>query len=103
MNQWRSDTRNAIKLIRRINRLSPGCDQVHVVQKQRLLNDNGSSYLSGVLVKWLHDEGMNHSRGRYYQAGDGSHRREGANTGQDTSRDIAAQCLARQWSDGTRH
>lgn len=27
-----------------------GCDQVHVVQKPRLLSDNGSSYVSGDLA-----------------------------------------------------
>ncbi|MEP3033762.1 MAG: IS3 family transposase [Pseudoruegeria sp.] len=39
-----------------------GCDQVHVVQKPRLLSDNGSSYVSGDLAAWLKDKGMKHSR-----------------------------------------
>ena len=40
-----------------------GCDQVRVVHKPRLLSDNGSSYVSGDLAKWLEDEGMHHVRG----------------------------------------
>jgi transposase InsO family protein len=32
-----------------------GCDQVRVAHKPRLLSDNGSSYLSGDLAKWLED------------------------------------------------
>ena len=43
-----------------------GCDQVHVVHKPRLLSDNGSSYVSGDLAKWLQDKGMKHSRGAPY-------------------------------------
>ena len=43
-----------------------GCDQVHVVHKPRLLSDNGSSYVSGALAKWLQDKGMTHSRGAPY-------------------------------------
>lgn len=40
-----------------------GCDQVHVIHKPRLLNDNGSGYVSGDLAEWLQDKGMKHSRG----------------------------------------
>ena len=43
-----------------------GCDQVHVAHKPRLLSDNGSSYVSGELVKWLDDKGMDHVRGAPY-------------------------------------
>ena len=43
-----------------------GCDQIHVVHKPRLLSDNGSSYVSGDLAKWLQDKGMTHSRGAPY-------------------------------------
>ena len=37
-----------------------GCDQVRVAHKPRLLSDNGSSYVSGDLAKWLEDTGMHH-------------------------------------------
>ena len=40
-----------------------GCDQATVVQKPRLLSDNGSSYLSGDLAEWLDDQSMEHVRG----------------------------------------
>ncbi|KHA51358.1 Mobile element protein [Sulfitobacter geojensis] len=40
-----------------------GCDQVQVVHKSRLLSENGSSYVSGDLAKWLQGKGMKHSRG----------------------------------------
>ena len=40
-----------------------GCDQVRVAHKPRLLSDNGSSYVSGDLAKWLEDAGMGHVRG----------------------------------------
>jgi transposase InsO family protein len=32
-----------------------GLDQVHVVHRPRLLSDNGPSYISGYLAKWLGD------------------------------------------------
>ena len=35
-----------------------GCDQADVVQKPRLLSDNGSSYISGELADWLSDNEM---------------------------------------------
>jgi transposase InsO family protein len=40
-----------------------GCSQARVVHKPRLLSDNGSSYVSGDLAKWLADQGMGHVRG----------------------------------------
>jgi len=43
-----------------------GCDQVNVVHKPRLPSDNGSSYISGDLVEWLDDKGMDHVRGAPY-------------------------------------
>src|SRR5918997_6154749 len=41
-------------------------DQAHVVHRPRLLSDNGSSYISGDLAKWLKGRGMQHSRGAPY-------------------------------------
>jgi transposase InsO family protein len=43
-----------------------GCDQAEVVQKPRLLSDNGSSYVSNELAEWLSDKGMSHVRGAPY-------------------------------------
>ena len=43
-----------------------GCDQAEVVQKPRLLSDNGSSYVSNELADWLSDNGMSHVRGAPY-------------------------------------
>ena len=40
-----------------------GCASARVVHKPRLLSDNGSSYVSGDLAKWLEDAGMHHVRG----------------------------------------
>jgi putative transposase len=40
-----------------------GCAAARVVHKPRLLSDNGSSYVSGDLAKWLEDAGMGHVRG----------------------------------------
>src|SRR6185436_2563914 len=40
-----------------------GCASARVVHKPRLLSDNGSSYVSGDLAKWLRDTGMHHVRG----------------------------------------
>lgn len=40
-----------------------GCDRATVVHKPRLLSDNGSSYISGDLAKWLREQGMDHVRG----------------------------------------
>ena len=43
-----------------------GCDQATVVHKPRLLSDNGASYISGDLAKWLDDRSMKHVRGAPY-------------------------------------
>ena len=43
-----------------------GCDQATVIHKPRLLSDNGSSYISGDLAKWLDDRSMEHVRGAPY-------------------------------------
>ena len=40
-----------------------GCDQARVVHKPRLLSDNGSSYVSAELAKWIDVNGMDHVRG----------------------------------------
>lgn len=43
-----------------------GCDQATVLNKPRLLSDNGSSYISGELAEWLEDQKMDHVRGAPY-------------------------------------
>jgi putative transposase len=40
-----------------------GCASARVAHRPRLLSDNGSSYISGDLSKWLQDAGMHHVRG----------------------------------------
>ncbi len=40
-----------------------GCDSATVLHKPRLLSDNGSSYISHDLAKWLDDQSMDHVRG----------------------------------------
>jgi transposase InsO family protein len=40
-----------------------GCASARVVHKPRLLSDNGSSYISGDLAKWLGEARMHHVRG----------------------------------------
>jgi transposase InsO family protein len=40
-----------------------GLDQVHVVQRPRLLSDNGPSYISSDLAEWLDKRNMGHVRG----------------------------------------
>ncbi|SHH19076.1 Homeodomain-like domain-containing protein [Cognatishimia maritima] len=40
-----------------------GCDSATVAHKPRLLSDNGSSYISGDLARWLEGQGMDHVRG----------------------------------------
>ena len=40
-----------------------GCDSATVVQKPRLLSDNGSSYVAADLADYLEDKGMDHVRG----------------------------------------
>ena len=43
-----------------------GLDQAKVVHRPRLLSDNGSSYISADLAKWLDRQNMNHVRGAPY-------------------------------------
>jgi len=43
-----------------------GCDQATVLHKPRLLNDNGSSYISGELADWLEDQQIGHVRDAPY-------------------------------------
>ncbi len=43
-----------------------GLDRVTVVHRPRLLSDNGSSYVSADLAKWLDREDMDHVRGAPY-------------------------------------
>lgn len=40
-----------------------GCNQATVVNKPRLLSDNGSSYVAADLAEYLEDKGMDHVRG----------------------------------------
>ncbi len=40
-----------------------GCDHATIVQKPRLLSDNGSSYVAADLAKYLDAKGMDHVRG----------------------------------------
>ena len=39
-----------------------GCNRASAVHKPRLLNNNGSFYVSGDLGEWLEDQGMGHVR-----------------------------------------
>ena len=41
-----------------------GLDRATVVHRPRLLSDNGSSYVSADLAKWLDRQDMDHVRGR---------------------------------------
>jgi transposase InsO family protein len=43
-----------------------GCDQAKVVQRPRLLSDNGSSYVASDLADWLGDKNIKHIRGAPY-------------------------------------
>jgi len=43
--------------------VASGCDQATVVQKPRLLSDNGSSYVASDLAEYLEEKGMDHVRG----------------------------------------
>jgi putative transposase len=45
---------------------APGCDQIIVQHKPRLLSDNGASYVSGELADWLRSQNMDHVRGAPY-------------------------------------
>ena len=40
-----------------------GCDNARVVQRPRLLSDNGPCYVAGDLADWLADQSMQHTRG----------------------------------------
>ena len=40
-----------------------GCDTANIAHTPRLLSDNGASYISGDLAKWLENKGMKHVRG----------------------------------------
>ena len=40
-----------------------GCDSARVVQRPRLLSDNGPCYVAGDLADWLADRAMEHTRG----------------------------------------
>src|SRR5271154_6316555 len=43
-----------------------GLDSATLVQRPRLLSDNGASYVAGDLADWLEDNGMQHVRGAPY-------------------------------------
>jgi putative transposase len=43
-----------------------GLDRATVVHRPRLLSDNGSSYISADLAKWLDGQDMDHVRGAPY-------------------------------------
>jgi transposase InsO family protein len=43
-----------------------GLDQVNVLDRLRLLSDNGPSYVSSELGEWLENKGIRHIRGRAY-------------------------------------
>jgi transposase InsO family protein len=43
-----------------------GLDKVWVLHRPRLLSDNGSSYVSSDLAKWLEQQDMQHTRGAPY-------------------------------------
>ena len=43
-----------------------GLDQAALMHRPRLLSDNGSSYVSGDLAKWLERQDMRHTRGAPY-------------------------------------
>jgi len=43
--------------------VASGLDQVKVMQRPRLLTDNGSSYIAGDLAEWLKRRGITHIRG----------------------------------------
>ena len=45
---------------------SAGLDHAAVVHRPRLLSDNGASYVSGDLAKWLENKSMQHVRGAPY-------------------------------------
>ncbi len=56
------DVRETLNLALQVS----GLDQVHVVHRPRLLSDNGSSYISADLAKWLGERNIEHVRGAPY-------------------------------------
>jgi hypothetical protein len=44
-----------------------GLNQVKVLQRPRLVSDNGPSYVSSELGEWLEDNGIRHIRGRAFR------------------------------------
>jgi len=46
--------------------VSAGLDHASVAHRPRLLSDNGASYISGDLAKWLEEKRMSHVRGAPY-------------------------------------
>ena len=57
-----SDVTNNLNLAQEAS----GGDQAHIVQKPKLLSDNGCSYVSGELAEWLGNKEMGHVRGAPY-------------------------------------
>ena len=59
------NTMQASDVIETLDRalMASGLDQVKVMQRPRLLTDNGSSYIAGDLAEWLKRRGMTHIRG----------------------------------------
>ncbi len=53
------DVTDTLKLALRAS----GCDKAKVVQRPRLLSDNGPCYVAGELATWLNGQGMEHTRG----------------------------------------
>ena len=49
-----------------LNGKASGLDQAKVIHRPRLLSDNGSSYISSDLAKWLNSQNMEHTRGAPY-------------------------------------
>jgi putative transposase len=45
-----------------------GVDRATSARRTLLMNENGSSYVSGELAEWLHDKGMKRSRGAPYHS-----------------------------------
>ena len=60
-----------------------GCDQAKVVHRPRLLSDNGSSYVSGDLAKWLERQDMRHIAGAPYHPHDAGQDRALASDAQE--------------------
>ncbi len=58
-NMKASDVTDTLELALEVS----GCDHATIVQKPRLLSDNGSSYVAADLAKYLDAKGMDHVRG----------------------------------------